>query len=404
MAPKRITVEDRKVRLEEQVDLLKFLDDEKRKSLIDSEEYEILNFKSLQDKGTYTFGPPQQQQRQQTPPSSPSSGKIPSTVVDLLERFKGKPLTTSEIDYALNECRHYVDEIANASTERKRELLANSLWIRLSLRIRTRTRLLLKEQYLFDGPVPGATTGLGTEIQFVLKGSSLFCAKIMRNVDALQREYDTAVKIHAGQLCPTVMPTIDIIQIPGEAPRAAMITPYYPLALSVSDSGLLCLEGSINAALCGVATLKAFSVKNLCHGDIKPANMMFCASAKTVVMIDFGSACVYGKSLTSITPQFGLDHPPTASLEYDLTCLATSLFVLSTGESPPDTIQKLKAILTSKLKDKMHPTLQIAQRCLVSQVAIDGIWQDARGCVDKHLPHLDQELLVLYDDIWPVAR
>jgi len=392
------------VRLEEQVDLLKFLDDEKRKSLIDSEGYEILNFKSLEDKGTYTFGPPQQQQRRKTPPSSPSSGKISSTVVDLLERFKGKPLTTPEIDYALNEFRHYVDEIVNASTERKRELIANSLWIRLSLRIRTRTRLLLKEQYLFDGPVPGATAGLGTEIQFALKGSSLFCAKIMQNVDALQREYDTAVKIHAGQLCPTVMPTIDFIQIPGETARAAMITPYYPLALAVTDNGLLCLEGSINAALCGVATLKAFSVKNLCHGDIKPNNMMFCASAKTVVMIDFGSACVYGESLTSITPQFGLNHPPTASLEYDLTCLATSVFVLSTGESPPDTIQQLKAILASKLQDKTHPTLQIAQRCLVSQVDIDGIWEDARGCVDKYLPHLDQELLVLYDDIWPVAR
>ena len=214
MAPKRITVGDRKVRLEEQVDLLKFLDDEKRKSLIDNEGYEILNFKSLEDRGTYTFGPPHQQQRQRTPPSSPSSGKIPSTVVDLLERFKGKPLTAPEIDYALNEFRHYVDEIVNASTERKREQIASSLWIRLSLRIRTRTRLLLKDQYLFDGPVPGATTGLGTEIQFALKGSSLLCAKIMQNVDALQREYDTAVKIHADQVCPTVMPAIDFIQIP----------------------------------------------------------------------------------------------------------------------------------------------------------------------------------------------
>jgi hypothetical protein len=254
--------------------------------------------------GTAPHHPLPSQPPHQTPPSSPSSGKISSTVVDLLERFKGKPLTTPEIDYALNEFRHYVDEIVNASTECKRELLANSLWIRLSLRIRTRTRLLLKKQYLFDGPVPGATTGLGTEIQFVLKGSSLFCAKIMQNVDALQREYDTVVNIHAGQLCPTVMPTIDFIQIPGETARAAMITPYYPLALAVTDNGLLCLEGSINAALCGVATLKAFSVKNLCHGDIKPANMMFCASAKIVVMIYFGSACVYGESLTSTTPQF----------------------------------------------------------------------------------------------------
>lgn len=51
MAPTRIAVEDRKMRFKEQEDLLKFLDDEKRESLVDSEGYEILNFKSLVDGG-----------------------------------------------------------------------------------------------------------------------------------------------------------------------------------------------------------------------------------------------------------------------------------------------------------------------------------------------------------------
>ena len=349
--------------------------------------------------GTYAFVP----SRQETPPSSP--GKIPANVIDLLESVKGQPLTTQEIDYVLLDFGRHVDQISHASDERKRKQLANSLWIRLSARIRTGTRLKIREQYLFNGPVPGATTALGTEIQFVFKGSSLFCAKIMQNIEALEREYQTAVEIHTGQACSTVMAPIEFIHIPGETARAAMITPYYPLTLAVVSNGLLHLEGIINAALCGVATLKAFNVKRFCHGDIKPANMMFCACAKTVVMIDFGSVSAYGERLTSATPQFGLDHPPTASLVYDLTCLATSLFVISTGKPPPGSIQELKSILEAKeSEDRTHPALQIALRCLNSPADVDRIWIDARGYVDKYLPHLDQQLLVLYDEIWPTEN
>ena len=184
-----------------------------------------------------------------------------------------------------------------------------------------------------------------------------------------------------------------------------MVTPYYPLMLAVVSNGLPHLEGIINTALCGLATIKAFNVKRFCHGDIKPANMMFCACAKTVVMIDFGSVSAYGESLTSTTPQFGLDHPPTASLVYDLTCLATSLFVISTGKPPPGSIQELKSILEAKeSEDRTHPALQIALRCLDSPADVDRIWIDARGYVDKYLPHLDQQLLVLYDEIWPTEN
>ena len=52
----------------------------------------------------------------------------------------------------------------------------------------------------------------------------------------------------------------------------------------------------------------------------------------------------------------------------------------------------------------MHPALQIALRCLVSPADVDRIWKDARGYVDKYLPHLDQQLLVLYDEIWPTEN
>jgi hypothetical protein len=44
----------------------------------------------------------------------------------------------------------------------------------------------------------------------------------------------------------------------------------------------------INMAICALVTIKAFSNKNLCHGDIKPSNMMFQAGSRTIVTIDFG--------------------------------------------------------------------------------------------------------------------
>jgi hypothetical protein len=70
---------------------------------------------------------------------------------------------------------------------------------------------------LFHGPVPGAFGKVGTEVQFAVRGSSLFCAKIMRETDGnLQREYTMATRINGNQTCPTVMPVLDWLSLPGE--------------------------------------------------------------------------------------------------------------------------------------------------------------------------------------------
>jgi Protein kinase domain len=254
-------------------------------------------------------------------------------ITDLLEEAKGGPLTDSEIDYALANHSRYIDEILGKTDQQERSRLASRLWSCLSVRIKTQTRLAVRGQYLFDSPVPGAFGSAGTEVQFAVRGSSLFCAKTMLETGDLQREHMIATQIHSNQTCPTVMPVLDMIDLPGEPRRIAMVTPYYPTSLAPLANGNLHEEGCVNVALCGLATIKAFHRKGICHGDIKPGNMMLTArSDNVVVTIDFGLAVEYGESLVSVTPQFGLNCPLEGSLKYDLTCLASSLYVICTGE------------------------------------------------------------------------
>ena len=277
--------------------------------------------------------------------------------------------------------------------------MASRLWIRVSVCIKTQTRLAVRGQYLFDGPVPGAFGNVGTEVQFAVRGSSLFCAKIMRETGDLQREYDIATRIHCNQTCPTVMPVLNLINLPGEPRRVAMVTPYYPIPLSTLANGNMQEEGCVNVALCGLATIKAFHKEGVCHGDIKPGNMMLTArSDNIVVTIDFGSAVEYGKSLVSVTPGFGLECPQGGSLNYDLTCLASSLYTICTGEKLPKTSFQLAQNL-ERPNQRFPPALQIAMSCL--QLAdIDTIWEHAKGCVET-ADALDRSLIVPYDTVWP---
>lgn len=322
--------------------------------------------------------------------------------MDLFEKAKGGPLTDSEIDYALANHSKFIDEILDITDQRERSRLVSRLWIRLSVRIKTQTRLAVRGLYLFDGPVPGAFGNVGTEVQFAVRGSSVFCAKTMRETDDLQREYNIATRIHGKQTCPTVMPVLNLINLPGEPRRVTMVTPYYPIPLSLLANGSLQEEGCVNMALCGLATIKAFHREGVCHGDIKPGNMMLSArSDNIVVTIDFGSAVEYGESLVSVTPGFGLECPQEGSLKYDLTCLASSLYMIGTGEKLPETSQQLVESL-ERGNQKLPPALRIAKSCL-QLTDIDSIWEYAKGCVEAAIA-VDRSLVVPYDNVWPKVR
>lgn len=318
----------------------------------------------------------------------------------LVEEAKGMQLTESESQYILTDYAKLIDAIMMEPERSRRQRMAASLWLRLSIRIKTRTRSAVVEQYLFDGPVPGAYGSSATAFQFAVRGTRLYCAKIMleNGNNSLKREYDISLHLHKDQICPTVMRAVDLIHVPGEPKRIAMITPYYPLPLTLLTGGQLHPEGCINVALCGLATTKAFNAKKLCHGDIKPGNMMFSDSAK-VITIDFGSVTEYGNNLTYTTPGFGLDYPLEASLSYDLGCLASSLFALSTGRSLPRTVLELQRQIEGI--PSASPALQIASLCLSGHDDIDFIWEKAIFYM-KDADGLNSSLLIDYESLLPV--
>ncbi|KAG7338768.1 serine/threonine protein kinase-like protein [Nitzschia inconspicua] len=396
MAPIRIDVEGvGGVKLTTDAELDKWLTKMGVDALLDSDGDQVVGFATLVDGSRYTLGPLILQQQQ--PPQPQQAG-----ITDLLEEAKGGPLTDSEIDFVLANHSRYIDEILGKTDQRERSRLASRLWLRLCVRIKTQTRLAVRGQYLFDGPVPGAFGRAGTEVQFAVRGSSLFCAKTMLETGDLHREHMIASRIHSNQTCPTVMPVLDMIDLPGEPRPITMVTPYYPIPLAPLANGNLHEEGCVNVALCGLATIKAFHRKGICHGDIKPGNMMLTARSDNVVItIDFGSAVEYGESLVSVTPQFGLNCPLEGSLKYDLTCLASSLYVICTGEKLPETSKHLLEKLVGGNR-KLPPTLQIVMICLQIN-DIDSVWESAKVCIEA-ADGMDHSLMVRHDTIWPKVR
>jgi serine/threonine protein kinase len=223
----------------------------------------------------------------------------------------------------------------------------NSLYMKIQRMVKTATRSRLVSDYLFDGLVPMAFGQHNTVLQYVIRGSDLYCAKV-GDMATIEAEIKASRLVHEKQQCPTVMPVIDCIKI--DEDRLAMVCPLYPIPVSLTRVNNATI---LNVALCGLATVKAFSNKNMCHGDIKPSNMMFQAGNRTVVSIDFGSCTAYGDTLIATSPAFGMDCEPEASLRYDLTCLAASIMQLS-GINLSDMNTRESARSKMALLDGLH--------------------------------------------------
>ena len=246
-------------------------------------------------------------------------------VFQKIEKVIKRDLTPSEKDCFQNDFGDKLSQIAQGFMT---TVNIQRLHFKVASKIKTRTATRLQGKYYFDGLIPGASGQGNSTLQFAVHGTSLCCAKISQPSRILP-EISVGTQLIEGQVCPTIMQVIDTVQIDSE--RMAMITPYYPLdvsALNLQKSP----ETATNVAMCGLASVKAFASKKLCHADIKPSNMMLeGARGKTVVMIDFGSSVPYGESITELSFAFGLDCTPEGSLEYDLTCLAVSVVHITTS-------------------------------------------------------------------------
>jgi len=310
-----------------------------------------------------------------------------------IEKVIKRDLTPSEKDCFQNDFGDKLSQIAQgfmttANIQRLHFKVAN--------KIKTRTATRLQGKYHFDGLIPGASGQGNSTLQFAVHGTSLCCAKISKPSRILP-EISVGTELIEGQVCPTVMPVIDSVEIDSE--RMAMITPYYPLDVSALDLRNS-LETVTNVAMCGLASVKAFSSKKICHADIKPSNMMLEGSrGKTVVMIDFGSSVPYGESITELSFAFGLDCPPVGSLEYDLTCLAVSIVHTMTLTNDPLREEVTRAGLSHAIGNPQNIALKVAKACLTEGKSIDEIWEEAKECIESQFGNA--EWLVDLEYIWP---
>lgn len=313
----------------------------------------------------------------------------------MIEEVIRRELTPSEKDCFQND---FGDKLAQIAQGFMSPVNIQRLHFKVANKIKTKTKTRVQGKYHFDGFIPGASGQGNSTLQFAVHGTSLCCAKISKP-SIIMPEIAIAGKITENQVCPTVMQVIDCIQIDNE--RMAMITPYYPLdvsALDLQNSP----ETAINVALCGLASIKAFSCKKICHGDIKPSNMMLeGARGNLVVLIDFGSSVPYGESINELSIAFGLDCPPEGSLDYDLTCLAVSIVHTMTIINDPLRQEVTRAGLSSAIGNSDSIALKIAKVCLLQMDAnIDEIWEEAKQLVNSQLCG-DTEWLVDLEYIWP---
>jgi hypothetical protein len=267
----------------------------------------------------------------------------------------------------------------------------SSLYMKIQRMVKTATKLSLVSDFMFDGLVPMAFGQANTVLQYALRWSDLYCAKIGDSA-LINTEAVMARRIHENQRCPSVMPVIDTVDL--SKGRLALITPLYTMPLSYMQVQETTV---VNMALCTLATIKAFFNKNICHGDLKPSNMMFQAGNRIVVTIDFGSCANYGEPLPSTSPIFGMDCPIEGSLQYDLTCLATSIvFLLGNKLDQFNSRAEISQWLTNR--QGTHYT--IAALCLEPDVTVDTIWTKCQQLGE--IMHSYSNWIVDLNEIWPV--
>ena len=314
-------------------------------------------------------------------------------VFQKIEQAIKRELTTSEKDCFQND---FGDKLAQIAQGFMTTTNIQRLHSKVANKIKTKTATRLQGKFHFDGLIPGAAGQGNSTLQFAVHGTSLCCAKVSKPSRILP-EISVGAQLVEGQVCPTVMPVIDSVQIDGE--RMAMIMPYYPLDVSALDLRNS-PETATNVAICGLASVKAFSSKKICHGDIKPSNMMLeGARGKTVVLIDFGSSVPYGEKIAELSFAFGLDCPPEGSLEYDMTCLAVSIVHTMTPTNDRLREEVTRAGLSRAIGKPQNLALKVAKDCLTDGKSIDEVWEEAKEFVQKQFGNADW--LVDLEYIWP---
>ena len=178
--------------------------------------------------------------------------------------------------------------------------------LRFTVTIEAALKFFELHGYIFDGLIVPLTAQKKTVLQYAMK-DKLCCAKIS-DPNTMRHEIDTISSIHSHfKYCPTIISVLDSFELDNS--RMCVIYPFLPKSLAELGILRLIVPESIviRAALCGLATIKAMSSVGICHGDIKPSNMMVDNNSDIIVTIDFGASTRYDYIQRESTPFYHVD-------------------------------------------------------------------------------------------------
>ena len=306
----------------------------------------------------------------------------------------GKALTQGEINCLYDNFPGQVDLILH---NRFKGSLLN-LYLKVTNLVKSSTKKSIRHTgYYFDGPIPCAYGQSHTSLQFVEYYCRVLCGKI-GPVAIISAEFEKSNMLHAQQRCITVLQATEHLLLTKD--RSALICPYFPSSVAVFPHGECDLPIVINVAMCTLASIRAFANVGLSHGDIKPANLMLTGDSQLVILIDFGSAVPFGDIIKETSMHWGRDCPPTSSIRYDMTCLASVLYTLLYGALPDGGIAEMMASVAEKESSVGD---QMIIDCLTRfDEDLLNIWIDwlekIRGL------YFASAKLADFDAIWPVNK
>ena len=183
--------------------------------------------------------------------------------------------------------------------------------------------------------------GQGNTVVHKLMFKAVCCSAKIGSSSDIMKEVNVARLFPSS---PTLMKVLDVLTISED--RLAMVTPLYASTLH-DFTGRRSLELFVRAAICTLLSIRIFNRIEYCHGDIQPKNLMVNNNSKFVTVIDFGESAPYGYDMMRDSMVYPLDCVRTASLQYDLTCLASTLWEVWQGQVEMKTRNELRMVSAS---------------------------------------------------------
>ncbi|CEO95669.1 Protein kinase domain-containing protein [Plasmodiophora brassicae] len=290
---------------------------------------------------------------------------VDESIRDRLRRLNVR-VTTRDLNFLIDKDVAAYGELRHANQNEAERILtkARSQFI-------TTDRHYIGEThgFILDGVLPVA--GQAKSSLFYAYGTGDGVVRVAKRYRmAAQEDYEREVKA-----AETIGQHASIVQVEAtfcHKDFAYIIMPFFPR--SASDLLSVCkppatVPRSITRSI-GEAVANALLFmheKNICHCDVKPANIMLTDHREMLpVLVDLGSAVRSGDALVEQTVPFALDfQTPHAVPELDWTCLGSTICLLLGLEIHGATRRSMVEMLRF-IKD---PAADLAIKCLENNVA-----------------------------------